>query len=122
MIRPWHVALAALLVTTAASTVLILVRWKRPADVSRQMEATIRKGFALAAREDFQMKSLVCRATRCRAELAFPNAKADKRALDRVFRESDEIPYTWTVESRVVAPDGTIVATMYFDHARKAPY
>jgi hypothetical protein len=94
-----------------------------PAGVeSKRMEATVRKGFDEASGLGGQIRSLDCRATRCRAEIKFDNAMADNRVFKKVFRESDTIPYAWTVPSRVVGADGSVVATMYFYPQGASPY
>jgi hypothetical protein len=83
-------------------------------DQSRKLASSLWNAFSDPEIDGLQVDSLECRGSRCRVEVRFDDAAADRRVMEQLVGGADaKITMAGTIPIRDVHPDGSVSATMY---------
>lgn len=92
-----------------------------PTATSRKRETTIRTAFSSPSAKGSTLKSLECKASRCRMEVEFDDMQADKRVIHDVLMETPGIDMAGSVPERKTGPDGKVTAVIHLFPMSTAP-
>jgi len=92
--------------------------------MSSELESQIRVAFSGPEIRGAQVKAIECRASRCRAEMAFDDGEAHKRTLRQVFMDahSERIPLAMTAPVSSITADGRVLVTIHLYPNGEAPF
>ena len=80
-----------------------------------ERERALRSAFASPAANGSHVRSIECRATRCRVQVDFDDLDTDIRVIGALFlSQASTTPMAFTVPTRERRADGSVGATMYF--------
>jgi hypothetical protein len=89
---------------------------------SAALAKTIERAFTRPDIDGTRVKSIDCRARRCRTEIEFDSVHYDRQAFKKIFLESQELNVAVTVAKRETLPNGHVLAFVHTYPPGDMPY